>query len=165
VDAPAPAVTIGNRPIPAADSCDKPPTVTTTTPPPTVIPPPYFKPFGPDCTSESLLVRLLSPNSKYVAYEPTNTTFSIDQIKSHCIKFGLVPAEVRTPEDWESIRKSGIVGNVQGDPSDKTDHFYAIGMDDSEEAGKIRYNSDDGELLFSMFSPEGKTPLVSCMEI
>ncbi|ODM90672.1 hypothetical protein Ocin01_16009, partial [Orchesella cincta] len=129
---------------------------TTTTPPP----PPYFIPVNPNtCKSESLLVRVISPKSKYVAYEPTNTSFSIEEIKSHCIKFGLIPAEVRSPEDWESIRKSGIDGLIQGDPGASKDFFYAIGMDDSEEKGKIRYNSDDGELLFSMFNPEADTYL------
>ncbi|CAL8137660.1 unnamed protein product [Orchesella dallaii] len=191
LDAPTPSTTIGNRPTPAGDSCEKPPTApppppppppttttttTTTTPPPevatttteptttttTTTPAPYFLPVNPEtCKSESLLVRVLSPDSKYVAYEPTNSSFSIDQIKSHCIKFGLVPAEVRSPDDWDSIRKSGIDGVIQGDPGDTTDQFYAIGMDDSEEAGKIRYNSDDGELLFSMFNPEGRTYLDS----
>lgn len=108
-------------------------------------------------------MKRLTPNSKFVDYQPKIGTYSVEQIKEQCKKYGLVPAEIRTREDWDSIDKSGIGGVVEseGDSEGGTaDYFYVIGMDDSDEFGKIRYGCSGDALTFAMFYGGAKSDIV-----
>lgn len=124
-------------------------------------------PFNEEtCSSSSLTVKRLTPTSKFVDYQPTANYYSAKEIKEQCKKFGLFPAEIRTREDWDSVEKSGIGGVISDGDKDvpggsSKSYFYVLGMDDSEEAGKIRYNSDGSPLTFSMFSTDGSTKSVN----